>query len=98
MTETVELEAQARAASDMRTLMLEITRALVDEPETVEVEAYQDSGSTVLRLRVSSRDLGKVIGKQGRTARSLRTILGAASMKLKHRFALDIVEIQEPAE
>ncbi len=98
MTETVELEAQERAASDMRTLMLEITRALVDEPEAVQVEAYQDAGSTVLRLRVSARDLGKVIGKQGRTARSLRTILGAASMKLKHRFALDIVEIQEPAE
>ncbi len=98
MTETVEFEAQDRAALDMQALMLEITKALVDEPEAVQVESYQDSGSTVLRLRVSSRDLGKVIGKQGRTARSLRTILGAASMKLKHRFALDIVEIEEAAE
>ena len=98
MTETVEFEAQTRAITDMRTLVLEITRALVDEPEVVEVDAYQDAGSTVLRLRVSPRDLGKVIGKQGRTARSLRTILGAASMKLKHRFALDIVEVQDPAE
>lgn len=95
MTETVEFEAQQRAIVDMRTLMLEITRALVDEPEAVQVDAYQDAGSTVLRLRVSARDLGKVIGKQGRTARSLRTILGAASMKLKQRFALDIVEVNE---
>jgi uncharacterized protein len=99
VTETVEFEAQDRAIADMRVLMLEITRALVDEPESVAIEPYRDAGSTVLRLRVSPRDLGKVIGKQGRTARSLRTILGAASMKLKHRFALDIVELQEePAE
>lgn len=98
MTETVDFEAQRSAAEDMRTLMLEISRALVDEPEAVEVEVQQENGSTVLRLRVSPRDLGKVIGKQGRTARSLRTILGAASMKLKHRFALDIVEIEESVE
>jgi uncharacterized protein len=95
VTETAEFEAQQRAAIDMKTLMFEITRALVDEPEAVQVDAFQDAGSTVLRLRVSPRDLGKVIGKQGRTARSLRTILGAASMKLKHRFALDIVEVDE---
>ena len=95
MTETVETEALQRAVTDMRTLVLEITRALVDEPEAVQVDVLQDAGSTVLRLRVSPRDLGKVIGKQGRTARSLRTILGAASMKLKHRFALDIVEVDE---
>ncbi len=95
MTETVEVEAQQRAMDDMRTLMLEITRALVDEPDAVIVDVYQDTGSTVLRLRVSARDLGKVIGKQGRTARSLRTILGAASMKLRHRFSLDIVEVTE---
>ncbi len=98
MTETVEFEAQQRAVTDMRTLVLEITRALVDEPEAVAVDVSTDAGSTVLRLRVSPRDLGKVIGKQGRTARSMRTILGAASMKLKHRFALDIVEVDEPVE
>ena len=97
MTEAVEFAAQG-AVSNMRTLILEITRALVDEPDAVDVDAFDDAGSTVLRLRVSPRDLGKVIGKQGRTARSLRTILGAASMKLKHRFALDIVELQEPSE
>jgi predicted RNA-binding protein YlqC (UPF0109 family) len=76
----------------MKNLMLEIIRALVDQPDDVSVELIDDSGTTVIRLRVAHQDIGKVIGKQGRTARSLRTILGAASMKLHHRFALDIVE------
>ena len=98
MTETIEIEALQRAITDMRSLVLEITRALVDEPEAVHVDAFQDAGATVLRLHVSPRDLGKVIGKQGRTARCLRTILGASSMKLKHRFALDIVEADEPGD
>ena len=80
------------AAPDMQTLMTEIARALVDEPEAVQVEAIQEGDSTLLRLRVAPGDIGKVIGKQGRTERSLRTILGAASMKLQHRFGLDIVE------
>ena len=98
MTDGMETETQGRAVTDMRSLMLEMTRALVDEPEAVAVDTYEDTGATVLRLRVSPRDLGKVIGKQGRTARSLRTILGAASMKLKHRFALDIVEIESATD
>jgi uncharacterized protein len=92
VTENVELEAPERAVADMKTLMLEICRALVDQPEAVAMDVFQDAGATVLRLKVAPSDLGKIIGKQGRTARSLRTILGAASMKLKHRFALDIVE------
>ncbi len=71
-------------------LIRNLARALVDNPEQVEVEAVLDSDSTLLRLRVAQADLGKVIGKQGRTARSIRTILGAASMKAQHRFALDI--------
>lgn len=79
----------------MQALILGISKALVDEPDAVQIDVIQDASSTVLRLHVSPRDLGKVIGKQGRTARSLRTILGAASMKLKHRFALDIVEVTE---
>ncbi len=93
MTETLETTALDGAISDMRTLVLEITRALVDEPEAIRLQVFSDGGATVLRLQVSARDLGKVIGKQGRTARSLRTILGAASMKLKQRFSLDIVEV-----
>lgn len=80
----------------MRTLVSEIARALVDSPGEVVVETMSDQESTVLRLRVAPADIGKVIGKQGRTARSLRTILSAASMKLRHRFSLDIVEADRP--
>jgi predicted RNA-binding protein YlqC (UPF0109 family) len=76
----------------MQRLILEIVQALVDQPEDVSVEMLDDRDATVIRLRVAHQDIGKVIGKQGRTARSLRTILGAASMKLHHRFALDILE------
>ena len=63
-------------------LVREIARALVDEPNAVEVEAVDRDENTVLKLRVAAQDVGKVIGKQGRTARSVRTILGAVSMKL----------------
>ena len=73
-------------------LVTEIARALVDHPESVAVEALAREESTILRLRVSNSDIGKVIGKQGRTAHSLRTILSAVSMKYHHRYTLDIVE------
>jgi uncharacterized protein len=88
-------EASPSAADStgrMKHLILEIVQALVDQPENVSVEMIEDHDSTVIRLVVAHNDIGKVIGKQGRTARSLRTILGAASMKLHRRFALDIVE------
>ena len=78
----------------MQLLMTEIVRALVDEPAAVQLEVFVENDVTVLRLRVAPNDVGKVIGKQGRTARSLRTILSAASMKFRHRFALDIVEAE----
>jgi len=77
---------------EVQELVLEIAKALVDEPELVKVEAIPGPESTVLELRVAQRDLGKVIGKQGRTARSLRTIIGAASMKLHRRHTLEIIE------
>ena len=80
----------------MKRLILEIVRALVDQQDDVSVELLEDHDSTVIRLRVAHQDIGKVIGKQGRTARSLRTILGAASMKLHHLFALDILEDDGP--
>ena len=86
------------AVPDMLELMTEIAKALVDDSAAVEVEAIADGDATLLRMRVAPNDIGKVIGKQGRTARSLRTILGAASMKLHHRFALDIVENDEVEE
>ncbi|MDP9268042.1 MAG: KH domain-containing protein [Acidobacteriota bacterium] len=76
----------------MRLLVEEIAKALVDEPEQVQVSAIAGEQNTVLELRVAPNDLGKVIGKQGRTARSIRTILGAASMKLKKRYTLEILE------
>lgn len=92
MTDTAQTTLQPSAL--MKHLVLEIVQALVDSPEEVSVEMIeeQNSPATVIRLKVAHQDIGKVIGKQGRTARSLRTILGAASMKLHHRFALDIVE------
>jgi predicted RNA-binding protein YlqC (UPF0109 family) len=92
MTETEIQPATDSVSQDMVTLVKGIARALVDSPESVSVEAFKDGDGTLLRLRVGPTDVGKVIGKQGRTARSLRTILSAASMKMKHRFTLDIVE------
>lgn len=77
---------------DMRLLVEQIAQALVDAPEQVQVTAVPDADATVLELRVAQTDLGKVIGKQGRTAKSIRTILGAASMKLKKRYTLEIIE------
>jgi uncharacterized protein len=88
----IEATPTASPTERMKQLILEIVQALVDQPEDVSVEMIEDRDSTVIRLRVAHQDIGKVIGKQGRTARSLRTILGAASMKLHHRFALDILE------
>jgi predicted RNA-binding protein YlqC (UPF0109 family) len=78
-------------------LVREIARALVDEPDAVDVQLVGREENTVLKLRVAPNDVGKVIGKQGRTARSMRTILGAVSMKLHHRYTLDILEEDDPA-
>ena len=82
---------------EVEELVREIARALVDEPTAVQVEAVSRDESTVLKLRVAPQDVGKVIGKQGRTARSVRTILGAVSMKLHHRYTLDILEEDDQA-
>ena len=87
--------ANAQSSERMRQLILEIVQALVDQPDGVSVELIEDHEATILQVRVAPQDIGKVIGKQGRTARSLRTILGAASMKLRHRFSLDIIEDDE---
>ena len=78
-------------------LVREIARALVDEPASVDVETVDRDENTILKLRVAPQDVGKVIGKQVRTARSVRTILGAVSMKLHHRYTLDILEEDEEA-
>ena len=76
----------------MKDLIEAIAKALVDNPQEVAVRAVEGEQVTVLELRVHASDLGKVIGKQGRTARSIRTILNAAGMKLKKRFTLEILE------
>ena len=76
----------------MKELVEMIAKALVDNPEQVAVRSIDGEQSTVLELKVAPTDLGKVIGKQGRTARSIRTILGAAGMKLKKRYTLEILE------
>ncbi len=76
----------------MKELVEQMARALVDHPDEVQVQAIEGERTTVLELQVAPGDLGKVIGRQGRTARSMRTILSAAGMKLKKRFALEILE------
>ena len=76
----------------MKELIEQIAKSLVDSPDQVTVNAIEGEQTTVLELRVAQTDLGKVIGKQGRTARSIRTILSAAGMKLKKRFTLEILE------
>lgn len=78
--------------SGMKDLVEEIAKALVDTPEEVQVREVPGEQVTVLELRVAASDLGKVIGKQGRTARSVRTLLGAAGMKVNRRFTLEILE------
>jgi uncharacterized protein len=85
------MAGEQNQSGDMRALIEQIAKALVDEPDKVSVQTVEGD-TTVLELRVAQGDLGKVIGKQGRTARSMRTILGAAGMKLHRRFTLEIVE------
>ena len=79
-------------SSELKTLIEFIAKSLVDMPENVEINEISGEQTTVLELRVDKSDLGKVIGKQGRTARALRTILNAASTKLRKRSVLEIIE------
>ena len=76
----------------MKELVEAIAKALVDHPEDVQVKSVEASQVTVLELRVHPEDLGKVIGRQGRTAKAIRTLLGASGMKVRRRFTLEIVE------
>lgn len=76
----------------MKDLVEAIAKALVDNPDQVQVRAVEGEQVTVLELRVDPSDLGKVIGRQGRTAKSIRTILGAAGMKIRKRLTLEILE------
>jgi len=76
----------------MKELVESIARALVDHPEEVQVKSVQGAQVVVLELRVHPEDLGKVIGRQGRTAKAIRTLLGAGGMKVHKRFTLEILE------
>lgn len=76
----------------MKQLVEQIARALVDQPDMVQVNEVEGEQTTVLELRVAQEDLGKVIGKQGKTARAMRTLLAAAGMKVRKRFVLEILE------
>ena len=76
----------------MKELIKYISQSLVDNPEKVEVTEVIGEQTSVIELRVAKEDLGKVIGKQGRTAQAIRTILSAASAKLHKRAVLEILE------
>ena len=77
---------------ELRDLIERIGKALVDLPDDVSVKEVVGEQTTVIELRVNKSDLGKIIGKEGRTARALRTILNASSTKLKKRAILEIIE------
>jgi hypothetical protein len=77
---------------EMKELISYIAKALVDKPEEVVVTEIEGEQTSVLELKVAKEDLGKVIGKQGRTARAMRTILSAASTKINKRSVLEIIE------
>ena len=76
----------------MKELVLVMARALVDKPDEVEINEIEGDVTTILELRVAKEDLGKVIGKQGKTAHAMRSILNATATKLKKRAVLEIVE------
>ena len=78
--------------SSLKEVVETIAKALVDHPGDVAISEIDGDGATVLELRVASEDLGKVIGKQGRTARAMRTLLRATGMKFRRRFVLEILE------
>lgn len=78
--------------SSLKQVVEIIARTLVDQPDEVTVREFETETGIILELRVDSKDLGKVIGKQGRTARAMRTLLRAAGLKSRKRFILEIVE------
>ena len=85
-------ENKSAPTADMRIMIEQIAKALVDDPAQVSVNPVEEDGETVLELEVGPNDLGRVIGKQGRTARAMRNLLGAAGLKFNKRYALEILE------
>jgi predicted RNA-binding protein YlqC (UPF0109 family) len=78
--------------TQMNQLLTQIAQSLVDRPQDVRVNAIEGDHTTVLELCVAKEDIGKVIGRQGRTAQAMRTLIGAVSAKIKRRTVLEIVE------
>jgi predicted RNA-binding protein YlqC (UPF0109 family) len=78
--------------ADIPALMAHLAKALVDEPNEVEAEAFDEGSQIVVELVVAEVEVGKIIGRQGRMARSLRTIMNAAALKTRKRYQLEIVE------
>jgi uncharacterized protein len=76
----------------MREAVEMVVRSLVDDVEAVDVREVDQPGATLVEVRVAPADMGKIIGRQGRTIRALRSLVYAASLKRKHRFVLEIVE------
>jgi predicted RNA-binding protein YlqC (UPF0109 family) len=87
-----DLTTDKKKAKSMKNLIIKIVKALVDNPEQVQITEIEGRQTVVLELRVDKSDMGKVIGKQGRTANAIRTLLNAASGKVGKRFVLEIVE------
>jgi predicted RNA-binding protein YlqC (UPF0109 family) len=88
----IELSATSEGDGTMIDLIKKIVQALVDNPDQVQISIIEGKQVAVIELKVAKEDLGKVIGKQGRTAHAIRTILSAASGKVKKRFTFEIIE------
>lgn len=88
----VEAKAETKKLSDLSKMIEHMAKMLVDLPDQVEVNEIEGENTTVIELKVAKEDLGKIIGKQGRTARAVRTVLNGASTKLRKRTVLEIIE------
>ena len=82
----------AEHTGDVRVLIEQVAKAIVDAPDQVTLDAIEEDGENILELKVAEADLGRVIGKSGRTARALRTLLSAAGLKLHKHYTLEILE------
>ncbi len=89
---TLDLPEGSGKAPSLHELLSFLARSLVENPDKVEITEIEESDALVFELRVDESDLGRVIGRQGRTAKALRTVLSAASAKMKRRVILDIIE------
>ena len=82
----------SEATGDVRVLVEQITKAIVDTHDQVFVEVVEENGDTVIEVEVAENEVGKLIGRHGRTAKALRTLLSAASLKQSKRYVLEIIE------